>query len=55
MNSKAEWNQTLVPRVVVSQELEELEEQAGSRQGEQRGSTRGKRGGVWRQRRRGGA
>ena len=52
MNSKAEWNQPLVPRVVVSQELEELEEQAGSSRGQQEGSRRGGRG---RQRRRGGA
>ena len=42
MNSKAEWNQPLVPRVVVTQELEELDEHAGTRQGGQRGSTGGR-------------
>ena len=55
MNSKAEWNQPLVPRVVVTQELEEMEEHAGTRQGGQRGSRRGRGGGAGRKRRRGGA
>ena len=53
MNRKADWHQPLVPRVVVSQELVELEEQAGARQGGQRRSR--VRGAARRQRRRGGA
>ena len=38
MNSKAEWHQPVVPRVVVTRELEELDEQgtAGRRAGGRR-------------------
>ena len=30
MNSKAEWHAPVVPRVVVTRELEELEQQGGA-------------------------
>ena len=34
MNSKAEWHQPMVARVVVTRELEELKQAAGGRTGE---------------------
>ena len=43
MNSKAEWHQPMVARVVVTRELEELEQTAGGRRGDQ-GRGRGSRG-----------
>ena len=51
MNSKAEWHQPMVPRVVVTRELEELEQQGGAGRGRGRTQARGGRG----RRQRGGA
>ena len=45
MNSKAEWNQPLVPRVVVTQELKELDSMLGpgreGREGQEEGEEEG--------------
>ena len=49
MNSKAEWHQPMVARVVVTRELEELEQTAEGRRGDQgrgRGSRGSRRGGA---------
>ena len=54
MNSKAEWHAPVVPRVVVTRELEELEQQGGAGRGRGRGRGRPAGGGRGR-RQRGGA
>ena len=41
MNSKAEWHQPAVGRVVITRELEELEEQEGRRGSQGGGRSRG--------------
>ena len=41
MNSKAEWHQPAVGRVVITRELEELEEQEGGRGSQGGGRSRG--------------
>ena len=51
MNSKAEWHQPMVARVVVTKELDDQEQAVGGRRGGQgggrgRGTTRLRRGGA---------